>query len=121
MRFERPPFRKRPNHPGNNGQQRFGQGNNGQRPRMPEPPSLELDPMIEEEEDLEDAEPGLNREAEYLRQLTEDQTLVVLRLRNGESYTGHIEYYDKRFIRLTRKGAPNLFVFKHDIKYLSEA
>ena len=24
------------------------------------------------------------------------------------------------FIRLTRKGGPNLFIFKHDIKYLSE-
>lgn len=120
MRFERPPFRNRPNHPGHNGQQRFGPQRNGQGPRMPEPP-MELDPMLEEEEEEQDSEPGLKREAEYLRELTENQTPVVLSLRNGESHTGYIEYYDKRFIRLTRKDAPNLFVFKHDIKYLSEA
>ena len=31
-----------------------------------------------------------------------------------------IEYYDQSFIRLTRKGEPNLFIFKHDIKYIQE-
>jgi len=33
---------------------------------------------------------------------------------------GIIEFYDANFIRLTRRGAPNLFLFKHDIKYLYE-
>ena len=31
-----------------------------------------------------------------------------------------IEYYDHSFIRITRQGAPNLFIFKHDINYLVE-
>jgi len=39
---------------------------------------------------------------------------------DGEEVAGVIEYYDQSFIRLTRKGEPNLFIFKHDIKYLSE-
>jgi len=39
---------------------------------------------------------------------------------DGEEVAGIIEYYDQSFIRLTRKGDPNLFIFKHDIKYLIE-
>ena len=40
---------------------------------------------------------------------------------DGEEVNGVIEYYDQSFIRLTREGEPNLFIFKHDIKYLVEA
>ena len=43
-----------------------------------------------------------------------------VKLTDGEEVTGTIEYYDHSFIRLTRKGEPNLFIFKHDIKYLTE-
>ena len=43
-----------------------------------------------------------------------------VKLVDGEEVTGTIEYYDNSFIRLTREGAPNLFIFKHDIKYLLE-
>jgi host factor-I protein len=39
---------------------------------------------------------------------------------DGEEVAGVIEYYDQSFIRITRQGAPNLFIFKHDIKYLQE-
>ena len=39
---------------------------------------------------------------------------------DGEEVVGVIEYYDQSFIRITRKGEPNLFIFKHDIKYLLE-
>ena len=41
-------------------------------------------------------------------------------MEDGEEVVGIIEYYDRSFIRLTRKGKPNLFIFKHDIKYLQE-
>ena len=39
---------------------------------------------------------------------------------DGEEVQGTVEYYDKSFIRITRDGLPNLFIFKHDIKYLME-
>ena len=39
---------------------------------------------------------------------------------DGEEVVGVIEYYDQSFIRITRHGEPNLFIFKHDIKYLQE-
>jgi len=45
---------------------------------------------------------------------------VRVKMADGEEVAGVIEYYDQSFIRLTRKGEPNLFIFKHDIKYLLE-
>ena len=60
------------------------------------------------------------QEVHYLKQLIERQTPVCIKLRNNEEVRGIIEYYDQSFIRLTRAKAPNLFVFKHEIKYLYE-
>jgi len=56
----------------------------------------------------------------YLKQLIENATPVRVVMVDGESVEGTIEYYDKSFIRITREGKPNLFIFKHDIKYLAE-
>ena len=39
---------------------------------------------------------------------------------DGEVVRGWIEYYDLRMVRLTREGAPNLFIFKHEIAYIAE-
>lgn len=61
------------------------------------------------------------QETAYLRQLIEHNTPVSIKINGGEIYHGVIEYYDQRFIRLTREGQPNLFIFKKDILYLSEA
>ncbi|HVW11545.1 MAG TPA: hypothetical protein VHC90_23340 [Bryobacteraceae bacterium] len=59
-------------------------------------------------------------ETRYLKQLIERKTPVCVKLADNDVVTGTVEYYDQRFIRITRKGAPNLFIFKHDIKYLYE-
>jgi len=59
-------------------------------------------------------------EIRYLKQLIEHQTPIRVTLVDGEVVSGVIEYYDQSFIRLTRHGQPNLFIFKHDIKYLQE-
>jgi host factor-I protein len=60
-------------------------------------------------------------EGKYLKRLIEQQVPVRVRLSNNEEVSGIVEYYDASFIRITRQGAPNLFIFKHDIKYLIEA
>ena len=60
-------------------------------------------------------------EIKYLKHLIDQQIPVRVRLSNNEEVSGIVEYYDARFIRITRTGAPNLFIFKHDIKYLMEA
>ena len=59
-------------------------------------------------------------EIKYLKQLIEKKTPVCVKLSDNEEVCGVIEYYDQRFIRITRSDAPNLFIFKHDIKYLYE-
>ncbi len=59
-------------------------------------------------------------EAKYLKRLIENATPVRVKMADGEEVVGTIEYYDHSFIRVTRKGEPNLFIFKHDIKYLAE-
>ena len=92
MRFQRPQFQPR-------------------RPEMPD---------MDEEPDSELEKRGGSRESEYLRSLSDEKKPVVVHLRTGETFHGFIEYYDKRFLRLTRSGAPNLFIFKQDITYLSE-
>ena len=60
------------------------------------------------------------QEALYLKALGEKQTPMTVKLLDGEVVRGWIEYYDQRMIRLTREGQPNLFIFKHDIMYISE-
>ena len=59
-------------------------------------------------------------EAAYLKALGEKQKVVSLKLADGEVVRGWIEYYDKNMVRLTREGAPNLFIFKHEIMYIAE-
>jgi hypothetical protein len=41
-------------------------------------------------------------------------------LTDNSEVAGIVEFYDTDFIRLTRENAPNLFLYKHDIKYLYE-
>jgi host factor-I protein len=61
-----------------------------------------------------------HQEAAYLKTLGEKQRPVRIKLMSGEIVRGWIEYYDRRMIRLTRQGAPNLFVYKHEIAYIAE-
>jgi host factor-I protein len=61
-----------------------------------------------------------SQEAAYLRALGEKQKPVSIKLTGGEVVHGWIEYYDRDMLRLTRDDQPNLFIFKHDILYISE-
>ena len=87
------------------------------------------DAFLEDDEELEPLNTGAppapktntQQEAGYLRRLIEGNVPVSVKVRNGDVFQGVIEYYDQRFIRLTREGQPNLFIFKKDILYLSEA
>jgi host factor-I protein len=60
------------------------------------------------------------QEALYLRSLSDRQVQVHVKLRDGETVSGWIEYFDDRMIRLTREGKPNLFIYKHQIRTISE-
>ncbi len=59
-------------------------------------------------------------ESAYLKSLGEKQRPVSVKLLGGDVVRGWIEYYDRNMIRLTREGAPNLFIFKHEIMWIAE-
>jgi host factor-I protein len=61
-----------------------------------------------------------NEEASFLKLLGEKQKQVSVKLLDGQVLRGWIEYYDRNMIRLTREGAPNLFIYKHEIMYIAE-
>lgn len=56
----------------------------------------------------------------YLKQM-QSKTLMSLVLRDGEVLNGVIEWYDKDCLKVNREGAPNLLVFKSNIKYMHKA
>ena len=60
------------------------------------------------------------REVEYWKDLIARQQAVRVRLLDNQEHTGTVEYFDLDMVRITRSGQPNLFLFKHDIKYVVE-
>jgi host factor-I protein len=61
------------------------------------------------------------QEALYLKSLSERQVSVNIKLRDGEQVSGWIEYFDDMMLRLTREGKPNLFIYKSQIRTISES
>jgi sRNA-binding regulator protein Hfq len=59
-------------------------------------------------------------EVRYLKYLIDQVIPVTIKLRDNTEVSGTLEYYDHSFVRLTREDAPNLFIYKHEIKYLYE-
>jgi host factor-I protein len=60
------------------------------------------------------------QEALYLKSLSDRQVPVAVKLRDGEVVHGWIEYFDDMMVRLTREGKPNLFIYKAQIRTISE-
>ncbi len=59
-----------------------------------------------------------NAETFYFVKQMQNHTPLVLVLRDGEEITGTIEWYDRACVKVNRDGAPNLVVYKANIKYL---
>lgn len=53
----------------------------------------------------------------YVKQM-QAKTPMVIVLRDGEELAGTIEWYDKSCLKFNRDGAPNLLIFKSNIKYM---
>ena len=60
------------------------------------------------------------QEALYLKSLSDRQVQVAVKLRDGETVSGWIEYFDDMMVRLTREGKPNLFIYKSQIRTITE-
>lgn len=57
----------------------------------------------------------------YLKSLSERHISVSVKLRDGEVVSGWIEYFDDMMVRLTREGKPNLFIYKSQIRTITES
>ena len=53
----------------------------------------------------------------YLKQMNKKTPMAVV-FQDGQEIQGYIEWYDKNCIKLNRDNAPNLLVYKNNIKYL---
>jgi host factor-I protein len=60
------------------------------------------------------------QESLYLRSLSDRQVVVNIKLRDGDTVRGWIEYFDDSMLRLTRENQPNLFIYKHQIRTIGE-
>ena len=56
----------------------------------------------------------------YIKQM-QSKTPMTIVLKDGESLTGVIEWYDKHCLKVNREGAPNLLVYKSYVKYMHKA
>jgi sRNA-binding regulator protein Hfq len=57
----------------------------------------------------------------YYKKQIDAHTLMVIVLQDKEEIEGTIEWYDRNAIKVNRKGAPNLLILKHNIKYMYKA
>ncbi len=59
-----------------------------------------------------------NAEIFYYKKQIDSHTLMVVVLADGEEVKGTIEWYDIDTLKINRKDAPNLLLFKQHIKYI---
>src|SRR5215210_2872556 len=57
----------------------------------------------------------------YYKKQMDQHTLMVIVLIDGEEVEGTIEWYDRSALKINRKGAPNIMLLKHNIKYMFKA
>ena len=57
----------------------------------------------------------------YYKKQMDQHTLMVIVLVDGEEIEGTIEWYDRSALKINRRGAPNIMLLKHNIKYMFKA
>ena len=62
-----------------------------------------------------------NAEIFYYKKQMDAHTLMVMVLKDGEEVEGTIEWYDRNALKVNRRGAPNILLLKHNIKYMYKA
>ena len=53
----------------------------------------------------------------YVKQM-QSKTPMAITLKDGEVIKGVIEWYDRSCLKVNRVGAPNLMIYKSNIKYM---
>ena len=62
-----------------------------------------------------------NAEIFYYKKQMDAHTPMVIVLQDGEEVEGTIEWYDRAALKINRRGAPNIMLLKHNIKYMYKA
>jgi sRNA-binding regulator protein Hfq len=62
-----------------------------------------------------------NAEIFYYKKQMDAHTVMVIVLKDGEEIEGTIEWYDRAALKVNRRGAPNILLLKHNIKYMFKA
>jgi sRNA-binding regulator protein Hfq len=62
-----------------------------------------------------------NAEIFYYKKQMDVHTPMVIVLLDGEEIEGTIEWYDRAALKVNRRGAPNILLLKHNIKYMFKA
>jgi len=62
-----------------------------------------------------------NAEIFYYKKQMDAHTPMVIVLIDGEEIEGTIEWYDRSALKINRRGAPNIMLLKHNIKYMFKA
>ena len=57
----------------------------------------------------------------YYKKQMDQHTPMIIVLVDGEEVEGTIEWYDRSALKINRKGAPNIMLLKHNIKYMFKA
>ena len=53
----------------------------------------------------------------YVKQM-QSKTPMAITLKDGEMVRGVIEWYDRSCLKVNREGAPNILLYKSNIKYM---
>jgi sRNA-binding regulator protein Hfq len=62
-----------------------------------------------------------NAEIFYYKKQMDAHTQMVIVLVDGDEVEGTIEWYDRSALKINRRGAPNIMLLKHNIKYMYKA
>jgi host factor-I protein len=84
-------------------------------PRENAPPRKDVSPKKAAPPDQTNAENFY-----YLKQM-QSKTVMTIVLKDGETLSGVIEWYDKCCLKVNREGTPNLLIYKSNIKYMHKA
>ena len=62
-----------------------------------------------------------NAEVYYYKKQIDSHTVMTIVLQDNEQIEGTIEWYDREALKINRRGAPNVLLLKHNIKYMFKA
>ena len=60
------------------------------------------------------------REARFIAKMKQEGAALRVHMRDGESFEGRIEYYDREMIKIIPDSGPTVFIRKEQIRLIEE-